>query len=40
MKSTEMINQIKTLLNIEVKLEEMKLEKIKRKRAQNHSTLI
>ncbi len=26
MKSTEMINQIKTLLNIEVKLEEMKLE--------------
>ena len=26
MKSTEMLNQIKTLLNIEVKLEEMKLE--------------
>jgi hypothetical protein len=26
MKSTEMINQIKTLLNIEVKLEDMKLE--------------
>ena len=26
MKSNEMINQIKTLLNIEVKLEEMKLE--------------
>ena len=27
MKSTEMLNQIKTLLNIEVKLEEQKLEK-------------
>ena len=26
MKSTEMLNQIKTLLNIEVKLEEQKLE--------------
>ena len=26
MKSTEMLNQIKTLLNIEVKLEEAKLE--------------
>ena len=26
MKSTEMLNQIKTLLNIEVKLEDMKLE--------------
>ena len=26
MKSTEMLNQIKTLLNIEVKLEELKLE--------------